>query len=178
MTTDDLLKGKVICYRCITMVSLFILIVGTAIYNAQQAQIGTINNSLLLWLTVVLGACLYFAMANRAAKLNAQTIEIKDGKVMVLENGQIRKTELLENINVQYTSWTYNNRELRPAVVLRGPQIGTVRIATSAEEHEWIHVANMVRNAHYMVESKSEWSELLHSLDPNYLLTKQYNPLT
>lgn len=178
LTTEDLLKGKVICYRCITMASLFVLIIGTAIYRLQHTQIATANTGLLIWLTVVLGACLYFGMANKNAKLKENSIEVKDGKVYIVENNEVAQSEALEQIDVQYTCWSYNDQELRPAVILRGDAIGTVRIATSVEQYDWMHVDTMMRKTHYMVENKREWSELLSSLTARSPFQRHNNPLT
>ena len=178
MTAEDLLKGKVICYRCITMATLFIVIVGTAIHLFSQASIAAGNLSLLIWLTVVLGACLYFAMANKDAKLKDSKIEVANGKILVYENGELKKAEAIDQVSVEYTSWNYNNKELRPAVILHGDIIGTVRIATSTEQFDWIHINTMVRDTHYMVESRYEWAELLNTLRSRYLFNTTYNPLT
>lgn len=178
MTAEDLLKGKVICYRCITMASLFIVIVGTAIHQFTQATFASENLSLLIWLTIVLGACLYFAAANKDAKLKDSKIVVENGKILIYENGELKKAESIDQVSVEYTSWNFNNKELRPAVILQGDIIGTIRIATSTEQFDWIHISTMVRDTHYMVESRYEWAELLKTLRSRYLFNTTYNPLT
>lgn len=165
ITAEDLVKGRVICYKCLAMAALGVMTIGLGIKFFTPASIVFNHVGLISWLTLVMGSTLYFVCANRPSKKTDTKMVLKNDTLVIYENGRRKAAENIRTIQASFVSCQCKDSGFKPAVVLRGSKIGKLSVCTHQDQFDWLHFKTLVKRTDYVVDNDKSWNELLDAFN-------------
>ncbi|MFY0672289.1 MAG: hypothetical protein JXQ87_02725 [Bacteroidia bacterium] len=115
--------------------------------------------SLLVWLLLVVGAIIYFKMANLQKDDSNANLKVTTNGVALFKNGKRQAFESFDNLELQLASWTQNYKGLYPAFLIKGEKIGDIRVGLKNENSEWLHIKTMYSDVHFTIDDEPTWNQ-------------------
>ena len=168
ITAEDLLKGKVICYKCIAMAALSVINIGLGVRLFSPTSELFNHVGLISWLSLIMGSTLYFVCVNRSSKTSETKMVLKNGYLVIYENGRRKIAENVNSINANLVSCQCSESGFKPAILLKGRKIGKVSIGSEQDQFDWLHFKTFIKRTEFVVDDSNSWNELMKTFNQSH----------
>lgn len=162
-TWSDIICGKAICFKFLTLSVLFLLMIGTAIslYIEQKLNLFILANILFVILALVLTDTL---MVFNQATAQSDYLKLTSNGIAFYKNGKRKAFDSFSSMKLQRASWTQNYQGLFPALEIDSAKLGVIRIGLCQENFQWLHLKDIFSDVHYTIHDQETWVRLEHEI--------------